>query len=256
MSFLPEQEAAALRERFEAVTSRLDSAAKASGRNTADIRLVAISKTHPAPMLAELARIWGAGTPAFGENYVREAVEKQKEVASLLARTTGGSLPALPSPEWHFTGHVQSRKAKDVVGRFALIHTLDSERLAAQIQKAVLAENLSGQAVLIQVNIGEEPQKAGVAPALAEQFIDSVRDIPQISIEGLMCLPPFYDDGEASRPFFSRMRDLRDTLRAATGLALPHLSMGMSHDCEVAVSEGATMVRIGTDIFGARPPRT
>ena len=254
MSFLPNQEAAELRERFDAVIARLDGAAKASGRDMADIRLVAISKTHSAPMLAELARIWGAGTPTFGENYVQEAVEKQKDVASLLVGSADGSFT--PLPEWHFTGHVQSRKAKDVVGRFAFIHTLDSEKLASQIQKTVLAENCSGQAVLIQINIGEEPQKAGIAPALAEQFINSVREIPQISIEGLMCLPPFFDDGEASRPFFSRMRELRDALRAATGLALPHLSMGMSHDCEVAVSEGATMVRIGTDIFGSRPPKT
>ena len=254
MNFLPKQESAALRERFDAVISRLAGAAKVSGRDMADIRLVAISKTHPAPVLAELVRIWGAGTPTFGENYVQEAVEKQKDVASLLVGSADGSFN--PLPEWHFTGHVQSRKAKDIVGRFALIHTLDSEKLAVQIQKTVLAEKCSAQAVLIQINIGEEPQKAGVSPEHAERFIDSVRDISQVNIEGLMCLPPFHDDGEASRPFFSRMRELRDALRAATGLALPHLSMGMSHDCEVAVSEGATMVRIGTDIFGARPPKT
>jgi pyridoxal phosphate enzyme (YggS family) len=248
MHFLPEREAEALRERFETVVSRLERAAKASGRDMADIRLIAISKTHPAPILAEIFSFWRQGFPAFGENYVQEAVEKQREVASLIVNAASGR----PWPEWHFTGHMQSRKAKEVVGRFALIHTLDSEKLADQIRKTVLAEKLPPQPVLIQVNIGEEAQKSGIPAAAAEKFITAVRGIPQIRIDGLMCLPPFWGEAEASRPYFSRMRELRDVLRSATGLALPHLSMGMSHDCEIAVSEGATMVRIGTDIFGPR----
>lgn len=251
MNFLPEQEAAALQDRFDAVTARLERAAAASNRGMDGIRLIAISKTHPASVLAELACHWRNGTPTFGENYVQEAVEKQTDVASLLVKTG----PDAPAPEWHFTGHVQSRKAKDVTGRFALIHTLDSEKLALQIQKTVLAENLPVQPVLVQINIGEEPQKAGVFPKDAEAFIDAVRNIQEIRIDGLMCLPPFFGEGEDSRPFFANLRELRDTLARATGLALPHLSMGMSHDCEVAVSEGATLVRIGTDIFGARPPK-
>lgn len=253
MYFLPEPDSAALRDRFDSVSSRLERAARHSGRSMDDLRLIAISKTHPAPVLAELACLWRDGTPTFGENYAQEALEKQKDVASLLVKTMNGEAPV---PEWHFTGHVQSRKAKDVTGRFAVIHTLDSEKLADQISKTVLAENLSAQRVLIQVNVGEEPQKAGVAPGEAERFAASVMEIPRISIEGLMCLPPFTDNAEDSRPYFSRLRELRDTLRRATGLDLPHLSMGMSHDCEVAVSEGATMVRIGSDIFGARPVKT
>ena len=248
MNFLPEPEAARLRDRFNAVLARLENAAKASGRNMADIRLIAITKTHPAPMLAELFSFWEKGIPTFGENYVQEAVEKQKDVASLLVKTLRGR----PMPEWHFTGHVQSRKARDVTGRFSLIHTLDSEKLADQIRKTVLAENLPPQAVLIQVNIGEEDQKSGIPATEAERFITAVRQLPEIRIEGLMCLPPFFDTAEASRPYFSRMRELRDALRDKTGLPLAHLSMGMSHDCEVAVSEGASMVRIGTDIFGPR----
>ena len=248
MHFVPEAEAAALRDRFNAVLARLERAATAAGRNMADIRLIAISKTHPAPMLAELVMHWQAGTPTFGENYVQEAVEKQTQVTSLLVKTLNGR----PMPEWHFTGHVQSRKAKEVTGRFSLIHTLDSEKLADQIRKTVEAENLAPQAVLIQVNIGEEDQKSGIPAADAERFLTAVRQIPQVRIEGLMCLPPFLEAAEASRPYFSRMRELRDALRQTTGLLLPHLSMGMSHDCEVAVSEGATMVRIGTDIFGPR----
>ena len=250
-AFLPEPEAAALRDRFESVLARLDAAAKASGRAEDSVRLIAISKTHPAAMLAELCRLWKTGTPAFGENYVREAVEKQKDVASLLVT----SREACPVPEWHFTGHVQSRKAKEVTGRFSCIHTLDSEKLADQISKAVLAGNLAPQPVLIQINIGGEEQKSGVPVDGAERFLTGVMTIPEIRVQGLMCLPPFFDEAEASRPYFARLRELRDTLSRATGLALPHLSMGMSHDCAVAVSEGATMVRIGTDIFGARPAK-
>ncbi|MCC8193221.1 MAG: YggS family pyridoxal phosphate-dependent enzyme [Deltaproteobacteria bacterium] len=245
---MPEPEASALRDRFDAVRSRLENAAKASGRNMADIRLVAISKTHPAPMLAELFSYWRQGTPTFGENYVQEALEKQKDVASLLVKSLNGA----SLPEWHFTGHVQSRKAKDVTGRFALIHTLDSEKLAAQIRKAVLAENLPPQAVLLQINIGGENQKSGLPAEEAERFIDAVRGMEQVRVEGLMCLPPFSEDAEASRPYFAAMRELREALRTRTGLPLPHLSMGMSHDCEIAVSQGATMVRVGTDIFGPR----
>lgn len=246
MNFLPEQDAAALRERFDAVTARLARAARTSDRDMADIRLIAISKTHPASMVAELTRHWTDGVPAFGENYVQEAVEKQKDVASFLIKF------GAPPPEWHFTGHVQTRKAKDVSGRFALIHTLDSEKLAAQISKFAVAGNIPVQPLLVQINIGAEPQKAGVPPEDAERFLDAVRNIERLRIDGLMCLPPFFDEAEASRPFFAALRELRDTLRRNTGLALPHLSMGMSHDVEVAISEGATLVRVGTDIFGPR----
>lgn len=250
--FLPDSEAAALRERFDAVQARLQSAVKASGRDASDVRLIAMSKTHPAPMLADLCRYWrgGGSAPAFGENYAQEALAKQTEVASLLARDDAGQ-GALP--EWHFTGHLQSRKAKDIAGRFVCVHTLDSEKLAAQLARCVQAGNLSPQAVLVQINVGGEEQKSGVAPEAAEQCITSVMALPEIQVEGLMCLPPFFDEAEPSRPYFSRLRELRDGLRRATGLTLPHLSMGMSHDFEVAVSEGATMIRVGTDIFGRRP---
>ena len=251
MPFLPEPEANALRDRFDAVCSRLADASKAAGRNAADIRLIAISKKHPAPMLAELFSHWQQGLPVFGENYVQEALEKQTDVAALLGHLSINDPPL----EWHFVGHVQSRKAKDIAGRFSLIHTLDSEKLAEQLQKAILEKNLPPQSILIQINIGEEAQKSGVPAADAERFINSIQGMAHIRIEGLMCLPPFFDDAQASRPYFVAMRSLQDALRSSTGLALPHLSMGMSHDCEVAVSEGATIVRVGTDIFGPRQYR-
>ena len=254
--FLPEKDAEALYERFESVCERLKKSAAASGRDVADITLVAISKTHSAPMVAELAAYWNKTekkqTPVFGENYVQEAVQKQIETASLLLKKMDREAPA---PEWHFTGHIQSRKAKDVAGRFSLIHTLDSEKLALQIQKCVKENNLPPQEVLIQINIGEEPQKSGAFPLDAEKLLLAVTNIAEIRVRGLMCIPPNFDDAETSRPYFAKLRELRDALRQHCGFALPHLSMGMSHDCEAAIEEGATMVRIGTDIFGARPAK-
>lgn len=254
--FLPEKDAKALHERFESVCERLQKAAAASGRDSTDIALVAISKTHPAHMVAELAAYWNSTekgrSPVFGENYVQEATQKQIETASLLLTKLG---TAAPAPEWHFTGHIQSRKARDVVGRFALIHTLDSEKLALHIQKCVTEGNLPPQEVLIQINIGEEPQKSGVLPSEAEKLLLAIANISEIRVRGLMCLPPNFDDAETSRPHFAKLRKLRDMLQQNCGFSLPHLSMGMSHDCEVAIEEGATMVRIGTDIFGSRPAK-
>lgn len=258
MSLLPVAEENALRERFQTVLARLDKAAKAAGKTAGDVRLIAVSKFHSPEMVASLARMWTdlapSGTPAFGENYVQEALDKQAAVARMLGAATGA-----PSTnfglEWHFIGHVQSRKARETAGRFAFIHTLDSAKLAGQTAKAVREGNLPPQPVLIQVNIGDEPQKSGVDKDKAEELITAVRAMPELSVEGLMCLPPFFDQGEKSRPYFIRLRGLRDALAKNTGLALTHLSMGMSHDFEVAVAEGATMVRVGTDIFGARPAR-
>lgn len=253
--FVPEKDAEALRDRFASVCARLRNAAASSGRDPKDIALIAVSKLHPAPMLAELAALWhtsGGDKPVFGESYVQEALQKQEDVASLLREKPGA---AIPEPEWHFVGHVQRRKARDVTGRFTLIHTLDSEKLALQIQKYVINGNLAPQDVLIQVNIGEEPQKSGVLPADAERLLLTAAAITELRVRGLMCLPPNFDNAESSRPHFARLRKLRDALRKNSGLELPRLSMGMSHDCEVAVEEGATLVRIGTDIFGARPPK-
>jgi pyridoxal phosphate enzyme (YggS family) len=240
----------ALHARFAAVRGRIDKAAAASGRRAEAVTLVAVSKMHPAEAVAALLPAWKRGKPVFGENYVQEALQKQDGVAALLQGAPG----APPCPEWHCIGHVQSRKARDIAGRFALIHTLDSEKLALAIRKAVVAENLPPQAVLVQINIGREAQKSGLLPENAEKLLETVMPMREIRLDGLMCLPPFGENAEDSRPHFAAMRELRDKLARLTGLALPHLSMGMSHDCEVAVSEGATMVRVGTDIFGPRAP--
>ncbi len=245
--------------RFDAICERILRAAERSGRTAGDVRLVAISKLHGADMVAELARYWaGAGTraggPTFGENYVQEAMAKKAEVAALLP----GS-----DVEWHFTGHIQSRKSRDVVGEFGLLHTVDSLKLAGALQKAWdnrMAERPIGlrdpvpgpQAVLVQVNIGREPQKSGVDPDSLEELLNGLAAMGGLRAQGLMCIPPNVENPAESRPYFVLLRELRDRVSKACGLALPHLSMGMSGDFEAAIEEGATLVRVGTDIFGAR----
>lgn len=228
----------ALGERLEAVRDRLVRAARVSGRSPDAVRLIAVSKLHP---VEAIVAAMGFGQRLFGENYVQEALAKQK---------------ALPDPsiEWHCIGHVQLNKAKDVSGRFSLIHTVDSLKFAEVLARR-LPETVRRQSILLQVNIGNEPQKSGVnerdLPALAEAILA----IPRLRICGLMCLPPFFDDGEVARPYFARLRELRDSLQTRLDIPLPELSMGMSGDCEQAVEEGATLVRVGTDIFGPRPAR-
>lgn len=231
-----------LHERWLSVKERLDTAIATAGRKASDVTLVAVSKLHDAADIAALAAL---GQVDFGENYVQEACGKQQELALD---------PACQQVRWHFIGHVQSRKAAQVGGAFALVHTVDSAKLAQALEKHCAAAN-ARQAVLIQVNIGAEEQKSGVMaaglPALAEQVLAC----PHLDLQGLMCLPPVFDNGALARPYFAQLRALRDDLSVRLALPLPHLSMGMSGDFAEAVLEGATLVRIGTDIFGARPPK-
>ena len=248
-----------LTKRFDGICERIAKATERSGRPLDAVRLVAVSKLHGADMVAELARYWAglggrSGLPAFGENYVQEAMAKKAEVSA--------RLPGCPV-EWHFTGHIQSRKSRDVVGEFSLLHTVDSLKLAGALQKAWqsrVAERPVGlgdpvpgpQAVLAQVNIGREPQKSGVDPEALEELLRGMASMDGLRVQGLMCIPPNVESPEESRPYFILLRELRDAVSKACGLALPHLSMGMSSDFEAAIEEGATLVRIGTDIFGAR----
>lgn len=233
-----------LLERFHSVQERLAKAVKSAGRQAEGVQLIAVSKLHPASAIATVAQ---AGHVHFGENYVQEALQKLEDLQELPVH-------------WHFIGHIQSKKAKDVAGRFDLIHTVGSEKLAEALHKAMLRKAGSGdvvntqvvQDILIQVNVGNEPQKSGVAPEDLPALADFIMTLPTLRLQGLMCLPPFFDDGEAARPFFAQLRTLRDQLVTRTGLALPHLSMGMSGDFVQAIEEGATLVRVGTDIFGSR----
>ena len=249
-------------DRFEGICGRMAAAAARSGRNVSDVQLVAVSKWHGADAVSSLARYWAesfaagalVGHPVFGESYVQEAVAKRAEVEAQF----------FPPPvEWHFIGHLQSNKAKEVAGQFTLLHSVGSAKLGVALQKAwnnMVARTplapgqhaLPPQAILVQINIGRETQKSGAFPEEAEALITALAAMPELRVQGLMCLPPDMDDAEDVRPFFRSMRELRDTLRERTGLDLPHLSMGMSHDFEQAIEEGATLIRVGTDIFGPR----
>ncbi len=234
-----------LHERYARVLERLDAACAAAGRSRQSVRLIAVSKLHPASSLAEVA---AAGQVDFGENYVQEALQKLEDLTANPA-----TAPTCAGIRWHMIGHVQSRKASLVAGAFCLVHTLDSRKLADALERR-LVETQALQPVLFEVNVGEETQKSGLLSADLPELADYVLErCPHLEVRGLMCLPPVFDAGDAARPHFARLRELRDSLSARLGLPLPELSMGMSGDFEGAVAEGATMVRIGTDIFGPRP---
>ena len=227
-----------LKENLKTVEEHVQEACKRAGRSREEVTLIAVSKTKPLEMLQE---IYGEGVRDFGENKVQELCDKMEQ------------LP--PDIRWHMIGHVQSRKAAQVAGAFALVHTLDSVKLADALEKRAAALGVV-QPVLCEINVGEEPQKAGImADALPELEEHVLARCPHLEMQGLMCLPPVFDAGEAARPYFARLYRLREDMRARTGLPLPHLSMGMSGDFAAAVAEGATLVRIGTDIFGPRPPK-
>lgn len=238
------EESAALRLRFLEVREKIRAAARVAGRDENSVALVAVSKTHPAESIDVIASM---GQTVFGESYVQEALSKQEALSHL-------------SLDWHFIGHLQSKKAKDVVGRFSLIHGVDNIKLAQNLQNrmAMLPVTQTGAAVsvqdiLIQVNIGREEQKSGVAIEDLFALAEAVTALPLLRLRGLMCMPPFHCVGEMASPFFAHLRELKDKLEQHLGVTLPHLSMGMSHDFEQAVAEGATLVRVGTDIFGERP---
>lgn len=215
-------------------------AAIASGREAGEVALLAISKIHP-PEAIKAA--YDAGQRLFGENYVQEAIAKQEALADL-------------DIQWHFTGGLQSNKAKFMPGRFALIHTVDSLKLAQALHKRLSAACAPRQDVLIEVNLARESQKAGVAEEDLPMLADELARMDSMNPTGLMILPPFDLDPEKRRPLFARLRELRDGLETRLGAKLPVLSMGMTDDFVQAVKEGATLVRVGTKIFGPRPVRT
>ena len=227
----------ALVERLHAVRERVAHAARSAGRDPREVRLIAVSKLHPARAVATLA---AAGQLDFGESYVQEACSKQDALAHLPLR-------------WHCIGHVQTNKAKNAAGRFYFIHSLDSLKLVQAMQRHIPPQQR--QRVLIQVNVGNEEQKSGVHPGEIPVLAEHIARMPEFELAGLMCLPPFFESGALARPYFALLRELCEHLRIRLGLALPELSMGMSGDFVEAVAEGATFLRIGTDIFGSRPVR-
>lgn len=227
----------ALRESYVRTLEKIQDACVRASRNPSEITLVAVSKFHRPEAIEE---IHAAGQIDFGENYLQEWCKKSEILKVLPIR-------------WHMIGHLQSRKAKDAAGAFALLHTLDSRHLAQALQKRLESLNKK-QDVLIEVNIGGEGQKSGVSGQNLQELAEyTLEKCPRLHLRGLMCLPPVFDAGEASRPWFASLRKLRDDLEKKLGIALPTLSMGMSGDFGAAIAEGATIVRIGSSIFGPRP---
>jgi len=224
--------------RLTDIRTRLAAAAHKSGRDPGEVRLIAISKTHP---VAEIRQAIELGATDFGENRVQEADGKIAEIGREQVR-------------WHLVGHLQANKARRAVNLFDVIHSLDTVDLAERLDRLCAEEGRESLPVLIQVDLGHEETKSGVEESELTHMVDSLGPLTRLKLIGLMTLPPFFDDPEPSRPFFRRLRELRDELnqRGAFGDRTGELSMGMTHDFEVAIEEGATMVRIGTAIFGAR----
>lgn len=230
-----------LRTRIEEVRARIRDCARRAGRDPREVTLVAVSKTHPAGIVADAIR---AGATDLGENKVQEAEGKIEEIA----RT--GDLRA----RWHLIGHLQSNKSRRAVRLFDLIHTVDSAALVERLERLCEEEERAELPVLVQLSLAGEAAKSGASADDLPAIVERIGACARLRLAGLMTMPPFAEDAEESRAYFRRLRGLRDEWRArgAFGEGIGELSMGMSHDYEVAVEEGATLVRVGTAIFGAR----
>lgn len=212
-------------------------AAQVSGRSTTEIELVAVTKTHPAETVREAV---DAGQLVFGESKVQEARAK---------------IPSLPSHlRWHFIGHLQKNKIRHALPLFELIHSIDSLDLAQAIDRIAQEDGLHPR-ILLEVNVSGEGSKFGFRPDKLREEMEAILALPRLSIEGLMCIPPLAEEAEASRKYFVELRELRNALEREFQVKLPQLSMGMTNDYNVAVEEGATLVRVGTAIFGERRRR-
>ena len=218
---------------LERVRERIEGAARRVSRDPKEIKLVAVSKTVEAERIREAIE---AGVTILGENYVQEAQKKIEQIGKAVS--------------WHLIGHLQSNKAKHAVNLFEAIHSLDSIPLAEELNRR--AEKADRKIpVMIEVNLSGEPTKFGTEEERVFGIAKKVLDLGNLSLDGLMTMPPYFDDPEMNRPFFERLRVLKDKM-AKEGIPMKELSMGMSNDFEVAIEEGATYVRVGTAIFGAR----
>jgi len=216
------------------IHERMESAANRSGRDIADIRLVAVSKTHPPDTIRSA---WDAGQRVFGENRVQDALPK---------------MPDLPSEmEWHFIGHLQTNKIRKALPHFALFHGIDNSDLARQMNRISGELGLKTR-ILLEVNVSREESKFGYSPDTLIRELPELLEWPNLQIDGLMTMAPYSDNPETARPVFAALRKLRDELAKQTGQLLTELSMGMSGDFEIAIEEGATIVRVGSSIFGTR----
>jgi hypothetical protein len=227
-----------IQENIARVEERINAACRRSGRRREDVRLVAVSKTHPPE---SIRAAFAAGLREFGENRVQESSSKRPALADL-------------GVTWHLVGHLQTNKARLARGLFDWVHSLDSLHLAEKLAQAAASDG-ARLPVLIEVNLGEESSKAGVRAGEVAALAEQVVPFATLELRGLMVIPPFRDNPEDVRPYFRQLRALAREIEARNlpNVSMHELSMGMSHDFEVAIEEGATMVRIGTAIFGARP---
>ena len=220
-----------LRENLAKVEEQIAQAALKANRNPDEIKLVAVSKTHPSAVLREAI---GAGARILGENKIQEAEDKIIEIGR-------GAV------QWHLIGHLQSNKARKAVKFFDVIHTLDSVELAERLERICVEENRERLSALVQIELGNETTKNGISPEDLPELVEFLKKCERLKFDGLMTIPPYFEDVEMVRPFFRKLRELRDEF-TPNG----ELSMGMSHDFAVAIEEGATIVRVGTAIFGER----
>ena len=228
-----------VRTNLREVKERIERACERAHRDPSEILLVGVTKKKPVQLILEAI---DAGLRDFGENYVQELLPKARAV-----REAGGEA------RWHFVGRLQSNKVRHLVGVVSSIHSVDRESVVRELKKRVTQD--MGLDVYVEVNVGEEEQKGGASALEVEGLVRKLLEVQGIRIAGLMCIPPWSEDPETSRPYFARLRTLRDDIRQRLGLegeVLSGLSMGMSHDFEVAIEEGATVVRVGTALFGPR----
>ncbi len=219
---------------LEQVRDEIAAAAHKSGRSAGDVELVAVSKTHDADAVRKLV---DAGQTLFGESRVQEAKVK---------------VPLLPSHlRWHFIGHLQKNKVRHALPIFELLHSIDSFELAEQVDRIAAEEGIFPR-VLVEINVSGEGSKHGLKVTEMTKSLERILELPRLSVEGLMTIAPLGPEAEESRPHFRGLRELRDRLAQELGVKLPQLSMGMSNDFLVAIEEGATLVRVGTKLFGAR----
>jgi PLP dependent protein len=226
-----------IRENLFRVQERIAAACRRAGRRSEDVTLIGVSKMVPAD---RIRHAYNAGLRHFGENRVQEATIKRPDVSDLTVT-------------WHFIGHLQANKAKAARELFHWIHSVDSHHLAARLDKAAVCEG-ERLAVLVEVNLGEETTKSGAREPEVAILIDRIRHFPTLEVRGLMTIPPFFENPERTRPFFRRLREMANKIEAMRleNVSMRELSMGMSNDFEVAIEEGATLIRVGTAIFGPR----
>ncbi|HKX83956.1 MAG TPA: YggS family pyridoxal phosphate-dependent enzyme [Pyrinomonadaceae bacterium] len=220
------------------VQRRIDDACLRAGRRTNDVKLVAVTKTHPVDVVKEAISV---GCKVLGENKVQEAEGKILELGR-------------DNAEWHFIGHLQSNKARKTVQLFDVIHSVDSVELATRLERICIEEGRNLLSIFVQVDLAGEETKSGISETDLPKLIEYLRSCERLRFDGLMILPPYLDDPELMRPYFRRIRSIRDELlnQGAFANSKGELSMGMSGDYEVAIEEGATVVRVGTAIFGER----